>query len=209
MWLGISCKNYDSPFSCCSKKACLTLSCHCCLNFYYLPCKELTFSKESACLFLEIKIFWDYSLYQVWLKLPYVLEKIFNSSMYFHFSPLLSPYKSLNLNKFESLVQNNVWRQVRLELNQLFLRRKYLNVVNVFSQCHWNLVCEKCMILYLNKLEFPLLKNSFAKFGWNWPCGSGEKDFQELLNEKSKLCKYTKCSLLIINLHKQQTYAFV
>ena len=32
------------------------------------------------------------------------------------------------------------------------------------------------MLHHLNKLEFPLPKDNYSKFGWNWPSGSGEED---------------------------------
>ena len=33
------------------------------------------------------------------------------------------------------------------------------------------------MTLHLNKLESQLPQKFFVKFGWNWPCGSGEECF--------------------------------
>jgi hypothetical protein len=36
---------------------------------------------------------------------------------------------------------------------------------------------EEDMVLYLNNLEYPLPEDDLYKFHWNWPAGSGEKDF--------------------------------
>ena len=67
--------------------------------------------------------------------------------------------------------------QVWLKLAKLFLRKIFLKVVNVFSLCGYYLPLKKCMVLNLNKFEFPRIL--CVMFGWNWPSGSGE-DFQKL-----------------------------
>ena len=49
--------------------------------------------------------------------------------------------------------------QVWLKLAQWFLKRRYLNVVNVFLLFCNDLPLEKGVALHLNKLEFPLPKD--------------------------------------------------
>ena len=52
--------------------------------------------------------------------------------------------------------------QVWLKLAKLFLRKRFLKVVNVFSLCSYYLPLKKCMALNLNKFEFPLPKNTLC-----------------------------------------------
>ena len=51
-------------------------------------------------------------------------------------------------------------RQFGLKLANLFLSRRFSQVVNVFSLCGYYPPFEKCMALYLEKLESPLPKNT-------------------------------------------------
>ena len=62
-----------------------------------------------------------------------------------------------------------------LKLAQWFWRR-FFNFVNVFSLFHNYLRLEKGVALPLNKLEQTYPRMLYAKFGWNWPSGSGEED---------------------------------
>ena len=49
--------------------------------------------------------------------------------------------------------------------------------VNVFSLFRNDLPLEKGVIIHLNKLVTPThFRMLCAKFGWNWPSGSGEED---------------------------------
>ena len=50
-----------------------------------------------------------------------------------------------------------------------------LKFVNIFSQFDYYLSLKKGTTLNMNKLESPLPRMYYAKFGWNWSTGSGEK----------------------------------
>ena len=54
---------------------------------------------------------------------------------------------------------------------------RFLNFVNVFLLFCNYLPLEKGMALHLNELEFLHSRMFCAKFGWNWPSGSGEEIF--------------------------------
>ena len=69
--------------------------------------------------------------------------------------------------------------QVWLKLVQWFWRRRFLNFLNVFSLFRNYLLLEKGVVLYLNKFEFPLPKDSFCVvwlnltrwfWRWRWKC---------------------------------------
>ena len=109
------------------------------------------------------------ALCQVWLKLvQWFLRRIFYliSSMFFAIS-LLSPLGKgmvLHLNKSDIPSTTDALYQVWLILVQWFLRRRCLNIVNVFLLFRNSLPLEKNWALHLNKLESPLLKNSWCQF---------------------------------------------
>ena len=71
------------------------------------------------------------------------------------------------LNKFETPSPKGALCQVWLKLAEWFWRRGFLNSVNVFSVLRNYLPLEKGMALRFNKLESPLAKHAFAKFGRN------------------------------------------
>ena len=62
-------------------------------------------------------------------------------------------------------------------LAQRFRRRKFLIFVNVFL-LFYNYLLEKGWALHLNNLNSPHPRMLCAKFGKNWPSGSGEGDFK-------------------------------
>ena len=98
--------------------------------------------------------------------------------MYFHYYIIISPWKrggGLHLNKFESPSPKDALCQVWLKLAQWFLRRRFLNFVNVFPLLHNYLPLGKVRALYLKKLESPSLRDALFQ-GWNWPSGSGEEE---------------------------------
>ena len=67
--------------------------------------------------------------------------------------------------------------RIRLKLAQLFLRKTFLNFINVFLLFRNYLPLEKDGTLHfganLDSLHHRML---CAKFGWNWPSGPGEED---------------------------------
>ena len=67
--------------------------------------------------------------------------------------------------------------QVWLNLAQWFWGRGFLNFVNVFSLFCNNLPLQQDLALHLNNFQSPSPRMICAKFGWNWPSGSGEEDF--------------------------------
>ena len=83
-----------------------------------------------------------------------------------------------HLNKLESPSPKDALCQVWLNMAQWFWRRRFLNFVNVFTLFRNYLPLEKGGALHLNKVKSPSPKWMLcAKFGWNWPSGSEEKDF--------------------------------
>ena len=66
--------------------------------------------------------------------------------------------------------------QVWLKLAQWFWRRGFLNIFNIILHFRYYLLLEKCVALHLNKLEPLHPRMICAKFGSNWPSGSGEEN---------------------------------
>ena len=62
-----------------------------------------------------------------------------------------------------------------VEIGLAVLEKK--NFINAFSLSRNYLPLEKDANLHLNKRESPLPMDVCAKFGCNWPSGSGEEDF--------------------------------
>ena len=67
-----------------------------------------------------------------------------------------------------------------MKLAQWFWRRRFFKFVNIFSQFRKYLPLGKGGALHFNKLESRTPKELCAKFGWNWPSGSGKDDFSNL-----------------------------
>ena len=83
---------------------------------------------------------------------------------------------ALYLNKLEFPSPKDALTQIWLKLAKQFWRRKFLNFVNVFLlNCNY-LPLEKSVGLHLNKLEYPLPKDTLWAIGWNWLRGSREED---------------------------------
>ena len=70
---------------------------------------------------------------------------------------------ALHLNKYESPSPKDALCQVWLKLALLFLRRRFLKFVNVFSLFHYYLTLEKGGALHLNKLESSLPKDALCQ----------------------------------------------
>ena len=68
-------------------------------------------------------------------------------------------------------------------------RRRFLNFNNVLPLFRNYLPLEKDRALYLN-LNPHHTRRHCAKFGWNWPCGSGEEDFLNFVNVFLLFCNY-------------------
>ena len=71
-----------------------------------------------------------------------------------------------------------------------FWRRGFFNFVDVFSLFRNYLPLEKRGTLHLNKLESLHPRMLFAKFGWNWPSGSGDKRFLNFVDVFSLFRNY-------------------
>ena len=82
--------------------------------------------------------------------------------------------KILNIS---SLYCNDYWHQLKSPSPKDALCQRSLNFVNVFSLFRYYLPLEKGMALHLFKLESIHPRMLCAKFGRNWPSGSGEEDF--------------------------------
>ena len=91
---------------------------------------------------------------------PVVLEKkkVFNFvdvfSLFRNYLPL-EKGGALHLNKLEFPLPKDALCQVWLKLDQWFWRRRFFNLVNVFSPFRNYLPLEKSRAIYLNKLESP------------------------------------------------------
>ena len=77
-----------------------------------------------------------------------------------------------HLNKRKSSFPKDAFSQVWLKTAQWFYERRFLNFRHFVIFFPW-----KMRGLHLNSLHPKML---CAKFGWNWPSGSGEEDFQIL-----------------------------
>ena len=87
--------------------------------------------------------------------------------MYIKIFNIISPWKYLNI--LESPSPKNALCQVWLKLAQWFLRRtfQYFTVISPWKSA-WPFIWPNLSPLHLRML--------CAKFGWNWPNGSGEDE---------------------------------
>ena len=97
---------------------------------------------------------------------------------------------TLHLNKLESPLPKDALCQVWLKLTQCLWRRRFLNVVNVFSLFRYYLPLEKSRALHLNKLESPSPKDALCKVWlklaqWFW-----RRRFFNFFNVFSLFCNY-------------------
>ena len=83
--------------------------------------------------------------------------------------------RALHLKKPEFPSPKDELCQVWLQLAQWFWRRRFLKFVNVFLQFHNYLPFKDRPFNWTNLNPFHS-KMLCAKFGWNWPSGSGEED---------------------------------
>ena len=116
----------------------------------------------------------------VWLKLAqwfwtrrfYKIVHVF--SLFCNYLPLVKD-RALHLIKLESTSPKDALCQVWLKLAQWFWRKRFFKFINVFSHfrnylpLNWPFIWTN-----LNSLHPRIL---CAKFCWNWPTCSGEKDF--------------------------------
>ena len=72
---------------------------------------------------------------------------------------------ALHLNKLESPSPKDALCQVWFKQAQRFLRRRFLNFVNVFSLFRNYLPLEKGMALYLNQIKQKRFREEVVKFG--------------------------------------------
>ena len=66
---------------------------------------------------------------------------------------------------------------VVLEKKIFFILSMYFHYFNIIFHFCYYLPLEKSVGCHLKKRESPPSKKGSAKFGRNWPSGSGEKDF--------------------------------
>ena len=108
------------------------------------------------------------ALCQVWLK----LAQWFWRRRFLNFVNVFSPFcnylplkksRVLHLNKIESPSPKDALCQVWLKMAQWFLRRRFLNFVNVFSLFRNYLPLEKGGALHLNKLESRSAKDALCQ----------------------------------------------
>ena len=82
---------------------------------------------------------------------------------YFLFFPNLEKGGGLHSHKLESPSPKDALCQFWLKLVQLFLRRRFLKFVNVFSLFRYYLPLEKGEALHLNKFESPSPKGALCQ----------------------------------------------
>ena len=123
------------------------------------------------------------TLCQIWLKLAHLFwrRRFFNLinvfSLFHNYLPLEMGGAFL-LNKLESPSLKDTLCQIWLKLAQLFWRRRVLNFINVFSLFRNYISLWKRAVPFIWKNLNPLHPGILcAKFGWNWPSGSGEQNF--------------------------------
>ena len=91
--------------------------------------------------------------------------------------------RALHLNKFESPSSKDALGQVWLKLAQWFWRRRFFLILSMYSRYFVIISPWKragpFIWTNLNPLHPRML---CAKFGWNWPCGSGEENFYNFVN---------------------------
>ena len=121
------------------------------------------------------------ALCHVWLKLAqwFWRRRFFNFVNDFRYFVIISHSKraepfiwtNFNLNTQGCIVPSLV------EIGPVVREKKlFFNFVNVFSLFRNYLPLEKSGALHLNKFESRNPRMLCAKFGWNWPSGSGEED---------------------------------
>ena len=106
-------------------------------------------------------------------------KKIFKVRQCIFAISLLSPLRKGRGPIFEQtwiLITQNAVCQVWLKLALWFLRGRFLRFVNVFSIFPYDLPLEKGVALPWTNLNLHHPRLLCAKFGWNWPSGSGEED---------------------------------
>ena len=98
--------------------------------------------------------------------------------MYFPYFVIISPWKSeaLHLKILKSPSPRDALCLVWFKLAQWFWGRRFLNFVNVFSLFSNNLPWKREGPLIWTNLNPLYPRMLCAKFGWNWPSGSGGED---------------------------------
>ena len=105
----------------------------------------------------------------VWKLVQWFLRRRFLNYMYINVFLLFRNYlplergRALHLNKLESYSPEDDLCQICLKLIPWFLRRRFLNFVNVFLLFRNYLPLEKGWGLHLNKLESPSAKDSLCQ----------------------------------------------
>ena len=80
------------------------------------------------------------------------------------------------MNKLKSSSPKDAFYQSKVEIGVLVLEKKFLNIFQCNFAISKYLPLEKDGRLHLNKLESTSPNLLCAKFGWNWPTGSGEEE---------------------------------
>ena len=109
------------------------------------------------------------ALCQVWWKMAqWFLRRrrfinFFSVFSLFPYHLHLKKVGAIDLNKLESSSPKNVLCQVWLKLALWFLRKRFLQSVDIFLLFRYFLPLEKDKVLYLNKLETPSPKNALCQ----------------------------------------------
>ena len=113
--------------------------------------------------------------------------------------------KHLPLEKGEALHLNNLIYptpkdylcQVWLKLAQWFWRKIFFKFINIFSHFRNYLPLEKGGAFIWTNLTPLHPKMICAKFGWNWPGGSGEDDFSNLFRYFRNFVTISPCPVVL------------
>lgn len=97
-----------------------------------------------------------------------------------NFKPLNDNVAPIYLEDHDLNTQKSTRESFYIRLNfigPMVLRRRFLGNVNNFSIFFNYRIFNQIMALRLKELEFPLYMVNCFKFDWNWPSGSGKKEF--------------------------------
>ena len=116
-------------------------------------------SKDALCQ-VSMKL---YNLKLWFLRIRFL--KLVNAFLLFPYYLSFEKGGVLHLNKLESSSPKYALSEVSLKLAMWILRKKILKIVKVFSLFRYDLPLEKGVAPILNKLECPLPKDAWCRFG--------------------------------------------
>ena len=98
--------------------------------------------------------------------------------MFFRYFVIISPWKRVGpfiWTNFIPFIQG-CFVQSLVEIGSLVLKKIFKNLSIYFCYFVFYLPLKKGRALHFKKFESPSPKDTWAKFGWNWPSDSGEEE---------------------------------